>query len=303
MRTDVLPLLLAAALLGGCGDDAAAPDQGGERGVVASAPVPRAALGREGAGSVVFISALPGTRPDGATGTIANRTSGAEVAVTVRDGGFDPVSIAAGEGDRIEVSVAGGATPSSGTVTARSGTRPKVVRTSPSPRQTDVPLNVRLAVVFSAPMDPASARASVQLLKEQVPVDGSVILAPDGLLAEFRPALPLAPGSSYALVVSGEVRDVLGSAIESGTSVPFQTGSSEAAVVELRVEPYFDAMPVGDSLQVVMYAGTTRGIFIGVSSKWSSSDPAVMGVVLDAPDGFETIWLHGLRPGMAMPGP
>ena len=55
---------------------------------------------------------------------------------------------------------------------------PIVVRTSPPPHKRDVPLNARMVVVFSQPIDPATlTTGSVQLQHNGTPARGTVQLS------------------------------------------------------------------------------------------------------------------------------
>ncbi|HEX5818732.1 MAG TPA: Ig-like domain-containing protein [Gemmatimonadales bacterium] len=218
-------------LVTACGGDMA--DESGDRvvtepaGVLLSSPIPRRLSTADAAGSLVFVAATPGFRPAASTATLRNLRTGAVQAVTLRDGGFDPVSLEAEEADTVEVSIAGGTSaPTTETALVARGKPPRVVRSSPQPRQTDVPLNVRIEVVLSAPVDASTLEGEVRLLRGEVPVPGTVLLTPDRLTVGFAPAEPLVASADYTLVLGSGVADVLGTLLEGAVAVPFQTASS-----------------------------------------------------------------------------
>lgn len=255
MKTPYLITIAATLMLAGCGDSsepggsprgpANDPDgnpgglPNGEApwsvGLALSAPVPAEPGGGNQGGAVVFVSITPGTIAGAASvqiksGGVLSR------ALAATDGGFDPVAVAAEEGDAIEVDVTdstGGETTVS--ATARQGVRPRVVRTSPAARKTDVPLNVRLSVVFTTPMDAASLIGGLSVLVGGVAVPGHVELTSDGLAMEFTPTSPLAANSDYDLRVDGSVRDVLGTTLGVGVVVSFRTVANDPLPLPPRV--------------------------------------------------------------------
>jgi RNA polymerase sigma factor (sigma-70 family) len=110
---------------------------------------------------VTYVSLPPGTLPDATGVSIRNLDVGGPIETTlvpVIDGGFDPVPVAAVEGDRLEL----GFDYASGDVRVEvvrvPARRPPVlVRTTPARGRTDVPLDVLPAAVFSEPVDPGGA--------------------------------------------------------------------------------------------------------------------------------------------------
>ncbi|MBP2648896.1 MAG: hypothetical protein H6Q77_2520, partial [Gemmatimonadetes bacterium] len=111
--------------------------------IIVSAPIPRASLpgGADSSGSVVFVSAMPQAVP-GAVQALVRGEDGESATTGILDGGFDPIAIAAASGDVVALTLtdSSGAT-SSEELRVRSGRPPRVVRTSPAPHRTDVPLN------------------------------------------------------------------------------------------------------------------------------------------------------------------
>jgi hypothetical protein len=176
-RTSVL---LALSLLGchGGGEDAG-PNPGPESGpadlpeaaTIVSSPVPRAAVGASGTGSLVFVAAAPGSIA-GAARAIVRGQQGDSALVRCGMVASIPRRSLARFGEKLTVSIvdSGGRTADYHVTVKKRPTR--VVRTSPLPSRTDVPLNIRISVVFSAPIDSASAAAGIRLWHGGVPGGG-----------------------------------------------------------------------------------------------------------------------------------
>ena len=173
----------------------------------------------------VFVSMAPQTVPDGVIAAILNRMTGEFVTTWMTDGGFDPVAIAASVGDEVTVNIRGiGNTLVTPMTTVVPRRRPPVlVRAQPPNGKTDVPLNTRIAVVFSEPVDPKTIPTSVQLFRGTEPVAGSATLAASGLVATFVPDAPLTPSTQYTLVLTTDIRNAEGDALEALTRVSFTT--------------------------------------------------------------------------------
>jgi alpha-tubulin suppressor-like RCC1 family protein len=94
-----------------------------------------------------------------------------------------------------------------------------------------VPLNAIVVLVFSEPLDSATAdRGSVQLWQGTTPIPGTVRFADTThLRAEFHPDSLLAPQTDYQMVLTTAIRDLNGFALDSAVTVPFTTGTSAPA--------------------------------------------------------------------------
>ena len=228
-RRGVSPFVALALL--GCGSEKVAAPQGSvDAEFIVSAAIPRASLpdGADSSGSVVFVSAMP----QSAAGAVEARVqgpNGQSVTTTLVDGGFDPVAIEATTGDVVTVTLTdgNGATVSQELEVQRRRP-PRVVRTSPAPNQTDVPLNAVIRVVFSAPMNLESAREGIRLTTgsgDVVPgeVEGARGVAVEYVVTDGR----LAAETTYRLDVTTGVRDLLGQALAEAVSVEFRTGTTE----------------------------------------------------------------------------
>ncbi len=122
------------------------------------------------ASTLVYVSLPPGSMPDGRIAAITDARLGSSASATFTDGGFDPVGLAAATGDTLTLTIR---TKNGESVTFMRAVpgdgRPVIVRTSPPPHKRDVPLNARMAIVFSEPIDAATL------------TDGSVRLSTRGV--------------------------------------------------------------------------------------------------------------------------
>lgn len=231
--------LAGSASLGGC-LDGAGPDNLlplPPQGLVVSNPVVAPASSAPSVGtlsvaategdSVVYVSLVSGTAPEGANATVRNLRSGFTVTTPILGGGFDPVSVSAQFDDTLEIQVRdfSDVVVLEALVAVPAARPPVVVRTEPPPRKRDVPLNAVMVVVFSEPINPASVdTANILLLRGASPVGGAVVLrAGSGLVAEFTPESPLEAQAAYRLVVTRGVRDLTGDSLEATVQVDFTT--------------------------------------------------------------------------------
>jgi hypothetical protein len=227
-------LILAAALMNGaCRDrDPVAPNHREplpQSPAVISDPItpvaeptaPKAVAGIP----VVYVSLLTGTFPGGIAVTVRNRQTGNTVTAVMIAGGLDPVEVEASVGDTLEFTV---------TVIGRSAIRfvhtvparkpPVIVRTDPPPAKRDVPLNAKIVVVFSEPMDPTTvSTSSIKLSQAGTEVSGQVTLGPDGLSATFQPDALLQDEMTYSLAVTTAVTDLDGDLLPTPFTLVFQT--------------------------------------------------------------------------------
>lgn len=275
-----------------CGSDkvsspeARVPSDSAAGEIIISAAIPRASLPgtMDSSGSVVFVSAAPHTLDRVAQAVVSN-AGGQSVPAAVQDGGFDPVSLAAVTGEVVTVSLtdSNGATTST-ELTVRARRPPRVVRTSIGPQRTDVPLNVVIRVVFSAPVDLESARAGITLATaagETVP--GTVQPAGAVAVDYVVTAGTLVPETTYRLDVTTDVLDVRGEPLVEAVSLEFRTGSTApvpppAGVFELTIAPLNIEVDQGGSVEarVTLTRGTVRGEpFGGAVTLASVSPPGV----------------------------
>ena len=264
-----------------------------------------ASFSASAATDVVYVSLSPGSVPDGKRAAFRNRASGAELAATMKDGGFDPVPIQAAAGDtldfRIELAgldeplLAGGGTAQSsasdGVVTFFSVVPPSqppvVVRTDPPPGKRDVPLNATMLVVFSEPISVETLTASsLQVLRGGVPVAGTFeFVDAANLTVAFTPAEPLAAGTDYALRTTREIEDLDGEPLAFGLTVAFTTLSADLeAVVHVSADP--DAPPEGSTVVSSLAEAMTRVAPGGQVLLYGGAYP-VENVIVDRPVTIE----------------
>ena len=234
-------LIVIAVVLAGCGGENLGPDSSpdGDAPLFAgfvSDPVGASAGGTTSAGSInaslagsvplAWISAPPGTIPNGTSVTIRNPDFGSETTALVADGGFDPVPIAAAPGDSLRIAVEkadGSTTHMKAKVPGRR--RPRVVRTSPAKGRIDVAINASIVVIFSEPIaDSSVSETRIKLSRSGTPVSGTVArVSGSAVGVEFRPAQPLAPDSEYQLVLDPGIVDLEGDVIEAEGTIGFTT--------------------------------------------------------------------------------
>ncbi|MFL5505264.1 MAG: Ig-like domain-containing protein, partial [Gemmatimonadales bacterium] len=180
--------------------------------------------------AVVYASLPPGSLPDAPLALFTNLTTGAGTTAIVVDGGFDPVPIPAVAGDslRIRIQAAGAIGERLFYAKVAPQRAPRVVRSSPSPGRSDVPLNTRIYVVFSEPMSAAAlSDSAVYLSVDSIRVAGTLAFADSSRLSvTFSPAEPLAAGTRYSLRVASAARDAGGDAVGAPVVIPFSTPKS-----------------------------------------------------------------------------
>ena len=238
-RTVLIVVAAVAGILGwGCRDDSITQPETNASDVddlIVSSPtllasangVGDAAASQE---SLAFVSLVPGTAPSGVSATIRNSRKGVTETVAVVDGGFDPVAIRGSVGDTIAVAVtdAAGVVVFQAVAAIRSPRRPVVVRTNPPAKKTDIPLNLTLQVVFSAPMDSTTLNTgSIQLMRGTLAVPGRIRFTDSTYtVAEFQPYNLLDAVTSYRFLISQTIRDVNHMALESRVELKFSTGTN-----------------------------------------------------------------------------
>ena len=279
----VVPHFVVLALLACGSEKTAEPSASVDPNIILSAPIPRASLpgGADSSGSVVFVSAMPHAVP-GAVQVVVQGEAGHSATASVQDGGFDPVAVGAASEDVVTVTLSyGNGTTVSKDLAVRSGRPPRVVRTSPAPHRTNVPLNAVIRVVFSSPVDLESARAAIRLTTGSGDVVPGMVEAAGVVAVEYTiTAGTLEPETTYRLEVTTDVHDVLGQALAEPVSVEFRTGTTKEnrplapGALELRVAPARINLVQGGS----GHAEVTirRGELIGAVSL-SASGPAGVG--------------------------
>src|SRR6266576_7185805 len=244
MSKRLLSMLLVMILVPACSDSPSGPCSDCPpqvQGLLVSNPVPGTTLASNGAmalsnageNTVAYVGMTSGTVPSGVLVRVRHGNS-ISLLTTMRDGGFRPLAIPAQIGDSIDVSVidAGSQTVFHALVPVAALRTPVVVRTEPPPKKRDHPLNAPIVVVFSKPVDGATATpTTIQLLQGTDAIAGQVRFLDPTLDAThvsvaFMPDAPLAAGTDYSLVATTQVHDVDGRALAAADTVVFTTGQA-----------------------------------------------------------------------------
>jgi len=247
------PALAGAVVLllaGACGDDVQGPNDDANDDdpaaellstLIVSNPVTSDATAGAGLAlsgfpfseETVFVSLPPGSVSNGETAVIQTRGAEAQATAAMVDGGFDPIPLAAGAGDTLDIRIelAGGGAPLAFYAVVPPSIPPVIVRTDPPPKKRDVPLNAVMLVVFSEPIDAATVTtSSVQLLLDGVPVAGTLEFEDDAnLILTLTTAEPLVPGADYTLLITQEIGDLDGGALEASHTSAFTTVAQSGA--------------------------------------------------------------------------
>lgn len=240
-----------------------------------------AAISDGGAERLVYVSLPSGAFPSGTMAIIRNTSRGPRLTQPMVDGGFDPIPIAAGVGDTVEIAIHG---ITSVLATIRRpvprARRPGVVRTNPPKGKRDVALNSRITIIFSEPVDPATITSSVSLSVPGGEISGTVRVLADGMVAEFIPSTPLGRTATHRLLISDAVRDVDGNALDGPVSMEFSTGTATlSAVTSVVVEPAGATLEMGDvhgdSVQLAATLMTPQGPATDREVIWFTSDATV----------------------------
>lgn len=231
-------------------------------------------------GKPAYVSLPSGTVPGGTRAIVRNPRTLQTVEREFIDGGFDPVAILARPGDELEIEVLR-ASGSSLHMMMRVPARrpPGIVRTTPPRGKRDVPLNLRMTVVFSEPLDQAFASRPLRLMRGATEVPGRVEVDADGLTLGFVPDAPLGAGTTYRLVVANDIRDRDGDAVEEPVSVDFTTGSSmmQASMVRIDADTLWALTTPYDFATIVAHVFDADGDeLMNAPLTWSSSDVSVV---------------------------
>jgi hypothetical protein len=233
--------------------------------------------------AIAYVSLPPGTRRDKVSVRIRNLTSGGNptALVPVIEGGFDPVTVPASAGDRLELRFTDG----TGAVAVDFATvvrrRPVIVRTAPSTGRTDVALLVRPVVVFSEPIDPATLPIGMHLLSDGTPVSGHGELLPSQpWIAEFVPASPLEPSTRYQLELTQGIEGVGGEPLEAPFTAEFTTQPSTVSPAGARITVRTTGPDVDPDGYRVLVDGSDRGT-VGVNGTMVTQfDPGTRAIAL-----------------------
>ncbi len=239
------------------------------------------------AGSV-YIARPIGSHEAGTTALVQHRASGFSVSARIVDGGIDPVSVPAAVGDTIDLAINdGSAVVSFAVAKVPTSRRPRVVRTIPARRKTDVPLNARITIVFSEPMAGTTISSqTIQLMRGTVVVPGVAQFVNPSLDAsrvtvEFIPGAQLAANTGYEIVVTTGVQDLDGETLFDEARISFTTGQSLLGPpVSIQTTPdSIFTLALDASYQATAIVRDAAGNAINDRTvSWSSSDPSIVSV-------------------------
>ena len=270
--------LIIAAACGCDGRQVIDPDgSDANRGVTVSNPVTNFSTVASHASSriadqgFVFVSLAPSTLSDVSRAEVTNKSqSQPSTIVQVVDGGFDPVAISASVGDSLQIVPLDNGKPGDTLLVKVPPRRPPaIVRTRPPKGRIDVALSISVIVVFTEPMKPETINSSsIRLLRNGIPVSGSVTVLNNGWEATFEPSAMLAPNSSYTLLVTDQVADLDGDRLEHELSTSFTTGTTQCDETSTQGE--------------ACTLGTTNSVSGTVRQPASASEAPLSSVVLNA---------------------
>jgi Tol biopolymer transport system component len=223
-------LMLLVALAAGCGsqEDPLSPAPAAPP-LTSTAPfLVSNAVGGGTGGSAVYLSLPPGTVPGGSQVSIRVERTGSLVLAELSNGGLDPVAVPAIGGDTLSliVSRSDSTTQTLRFVVSLRAKPPVIVRTQPEKNRRDVPLNIRIQVVFTEPIDPGSLDENF-VLRTAVGgarVAGQLSFAdPSHTTVEFVPATELAAETEYEVALGAGIRNTQGTPLGETASIPFAT--------------------------------------------------------------------------------
>jgi hypothetical protein len=323
-------LLGLLAMIAACTDATripSAPSDGDSRklrdGVVVSGPVASsngtsASLATGTATSqLTYVSMPPGTLVDGDSVRVANvSVASASAIAPMGGGGFDPVPIEARENDSLEISVfRHGIEGVPAILRVPHQRAPAVIRTTPAPGRTDVPLNQSIVIVLSQPLDASTVSSStIQLTSNGSAVPASAQLQFDQpWVVLLSPAARLTANTSYTIVITTGVKDANGSALPVQVSSEFSTSSLIAAITSISVratgthggQSGTSALAaVGGSVEFLASTVSSQGDTVQPDTSehvlWSSSDThvATLSQVNEFYPGLESA--QAISPGTAI---
>ena len=110
--------------------------------------------------------------------------------------------------------------------TEDTGDAPTVRSSNPVDGASDVPLNARVSVVFSAAMEPLSLTTATFVVKQgTTAVPGTVAVGDDGTTAMFTPTSSLAGNTVFTGVITAKARSREGRGLEKEHTWSFTTGA------------------------------------------------------------------------------
>lgn len=182
---------------------------------------------------VVWVSLPPGSFPQATAAVVEHPRAGTSTTPVLREGGFDPVPIAAAEDDTLVILLTTPGHLLRAFVPVPRRKPPIVVRTDPPKRKLDVPLNAVLHIVFSEPV----AAPSLDAASLAIRLGGTVVpaaLVSGGTSVLVTPTASLQLATTYELHITTAVRDLDGDSLTATEVVPFTTVASPEGALGFR---------------------------------------------------------------------
>jgi len=241
-----------------------------------------------------FVAIERGSLANG-TSLVVRKTGGAiETRLPLTEGGLDPVAVSALAGEELLLDVMDGnelVFAASALVLPR--VPPIVIRTDPPKRRTSVPVNMRVIIVFSEPIDPASVTSrSVRLVGAGAEVQATLVLRYEGTVVELYPSAPLRYSTDYTLEVGTDIADLSGDHLAEAESVTFQTAPcvpADTTPFAVRLLPDTLTLPVGTGSGFLVQVDSGARIinhFPDPSLTWASTDSAIVRPLNGAVDAM-----------------
>jgi Tol biopolymer transport system component len=234
------------------------------------------------------------------------------------EGGLDPLPLPAAVGDTLlfQIERSGDAGGLEFTAPVPRRRPPALVRTSPRTGKRDVPLNARIILVFSEPINPATLAGGSITLVSNGSVQGTLTFEdPANLIVSFTPLEPLASSRAYSLTISQAIEDLGGDPLPAPVTVTFvtsDTGSPAASGIYLATASGSGATWLaegnwpawspdgqqiafeqdGDIYTINVDGSGTKRLAVGTQPSWS---PEGGTIAFATPSGISVIETDGSR--------
>ncbi|HLB10724.1 MAG TPA: Ig-like domain-containing protein [Gemmatimonadaceae bacterium] len=228
---------------------------------------------------VVYVSLPSGSVEGGDSALIhdASRASTITRAPMI-DGGFDPVAIYASADDSLDILLIANDGRVAGLVRAPAFRQPSVIRTTPARGRTDVPLSQIITIVFSQPIADSSVTGSSVKLTDANGAAVATTISFDAVrpwVVVLTPQAPLAPSSTYRILVDATVTDINGAALAAPLTSSFTTASSSSSSSDLLVLPQDGCGGAVASCELGSAMEATVGATVSFSAYWVTSGDTV----------------------------
>ena len=164
---------------------------------------------------------------------------------------------------------------------------PDVTSTSPANGSTGVPVTTSITVVFSEPMDTASAEAAFSITPS---VTGSFSWNPDHTAITFTPSTSLDYGVNYTVTISTLACDLAGNNMTSPYTFWFVTEFNYTITVETDKQTYFVGEDVTIYGRLLNGSNPVSGVAVSVAVSNMTHTVFTDNPVTNASGWFETVY-------------